>query len=47
VNLACPLAGGSEANRSLQVTLINPVAHLFLAVQAESRCHVAIGGSGG
>jgi len=47
VNLACPLAGGSEASRLLQVTLINPTTHLFLAVQAEKRCHVATGGSGG
>lgn len=46
VNLACLLAGGSEAKRLLQVTLINPTTHLFLAGQAEDRCHVAIGGSG-
>lgn len=47
VDLACPLAGGREANRLLQVALINPTTHLLLAAQAGSRCHGAIGGSGG
>lgn len=47
VDLACPVAGGSEASRLLQVTLINPTTHLFLAARAGRRCHVAIGGLGG
>lgn len=47
VDLASPLAGGSEANRLLQVTLINPTTHLLLAAWAEGRCHVSTGGLGG